>query len=188
MAPTNTGTTSRGFINPQTVVRNSGIMPGQRVADFGSGHGYFVVEMAEAVGDSGRVYAVDVQRAALEAMMTRVYQSGYNNVEPVLANLELPGSTTLRDESLDLVLISNLLHQVGDQEAIINEAARVLKAKGVMTVVGWIPHTRLAPAGQHVSPDAVNDMALTAGLEFERSFDCGAYHWGLVFRKKYQVF
>ena len=179
---------ARGFLNPQSVVLNSGVMAGQKVADFGSGHGYFVTEFANAVGEAGHVYAVDVQRLALEAVMNKVYLLGLTNVEPILANLELPGSTALRDESLDLVVISNLLHQVVDQEAVINEAQRIIKPGGALTVVGWIAHTRLAPAGRHLTPDQLNDMALAAGLEFSRSFDCGAYHWGLNFRKKFRTY
>lgn len=179
-----TPTASRSFLNPRAIIEQAGVLPGYRTADFGSGHGYFVVELAQIVGAAGRVYAVDVQPAALEAALSRAATGGLSNVEPVLTNLELPGSTGLRDGSLDFVMISNLLHQVRDQEAVVEEAHRVLKEKGGLMIVGWIPHTALAPAGRHVSPDAVNDMAVTIGFNFDRSFDCGAYHWGLIFHKR----
>ena len=171
-------------MSPTSVIDSAQLMPGQRVADFGSGHGYFVMEMAQRVGPSGRVYAVDVRPEALEAALNKAALQGLQNVEGVLTNLELPGSTGLRDASLDLVLISNLLHQVRDQEAVVFEAQRILKEKGTLMVIGWMPHTKLAPAGNHLSPDQVNHIAITAGFEYASSLDCGAYHWGLIFNKK----
>lgn len=177
-------TVTRGFLNPAAITSSFGVMPGQRVADFGSGHGYFVIELAKLVGESGRVYAVDVQEAALEAVVGRAQDMGFTNVEPIRANLELPGSTDLRDISLDAVLVTNLLHLVRDQETVVGEAARVLKIGGKLIIIDWLTNTRLTPAGNHISPDQANDIAYAAGFEFDRSFDAGLYHWGLIFHKR----
>lgn len=179
-----TAVISRGFLNPAAIVRAFGLMPGQRVADFGSGHGYFVIEMAQIVGAAGRIYAVDVQSAALEATMNKVAAAGLDNVEALAANLELPGSTALRDASLDAVLIVSVLRQVRDQEGVVAEAHRVLKEGGKLIIIDWLPNTQLTPGGQRVSPDQASDMALAAGFEFAHSIDCGTYHWGLIFVKR----
>jgi len=42
------------------VIQSLQIRPGDRIADLGSGSGYFVFALAKAVGPTGKVYAVDV--------------------------------------------------------------------------------------------------------------------------------
>ena len=45
---------------PNRVIESLALTPGSRVADLGAGGGYFTWHLAAAVGESGRVYAVDV--------------------------------------------------------------------------------------------------------------------------------
>jgi arsenite methyltransferase len=42
------------------VIESLQVRPGDRIADVGSGGGYFTFSLAKAVGPEGKVYAVDV--------------------------------------------------------------------------------------------------------------------------------
>ena len=69
----------------ERVVKELGLKPGDQVADLGAGSGYFTFRLADAVGPSGRVYAVDIDSAMLEYLTRQAIERGYQNVETVLA-------------------------------------------------------------------------------------------------------
>ena len=48
---------------PERVIESLDLAPGSRVADLGAGSGYFTFRLAEAVGTTGEVLAVDVDEA-----------------------------------------------------------------------------------------------------------------------------
>src|SRR4030095_9623699 len=54
------------------IFRELGVRAGARVADVGAGSGFYTVRLSRAVGDSGRVYAVDVSPRALGQLRRRV--------------------------------------------------------------------------------------------------------------------
>jgi ubiquinone/menaquinone biosynthesis C-methylase UbiE len=45
--------------NPETILKNVGVVNGMTMADLGSGPGFFTIPMAKATGEKGLVYAVD---------------------------------------------------------------------------------------------------------------------------------
>src|SRR5689334_3737130 len=72
---------------PDEVVAALALQPGMTVADIGAGTGYFEARLSKAVGDSGKVIAVD-----LEADMVRYL--GERATREKLANVEARQSTT----------------------------------------------------------------------------------------------
>jgi ubiquinone/menaquinone biosynthesis C-methylase UbiE len=62
------------------------LRPGEVVADIGAGSGYFALRFARAVGDTGRVYAVDISPDMVRHVNRRVRDAGIRNVVSVLAN------------------------------------------------------------------------------------------------------
>ncbi|MGH7887023.1 MAG: methyltransferase domain-containing protein, partial [Candidatus Binatia bacterium] len=47
---------------PDRVIATLKLRPGDQVADLGAGGGYFTFKLAKAVGPTGKVYAVDIDR------------------------------------------------------------------------------------------------------------------------------
>ena len=68
------------FINPQNVVSQMGLKTGQTVADLGSGSGFFSLAAARMVGNTGKVYAVDVQKSKLMATFSSATQQGLSPI------------------------------------------------------------------------------------------------------------
>lgn len=96
---------------PEDVARALALPPGARVADIGAGKGYFVLHLSDAVGEDGRVYAVEVKAGLTEAMEERF--SDTPNVEVVLGGLDDP---LLPDGQIDLVLVVNTYHHIEARE------------------------------------------------------------------------
>ena len=97
--------------HPEEVVQLLEIGPGDRVADVGAGDGYFVPYLANAVGASGRVYAVEVE-ADKTRELQETFAESHPNVEAVLARTEDP---ELPDGAIDVVLIVNTYHHIEER-------------------------------------------------------------------------
>ena len=82
------------------------------VADIGAGSGYFTLRFARAVGETGRVYAVDISPDMIRHVNRRVRDAGIRNVVSVLAE---PDDPLLPDASVDRFVIVDTWHHVEDQ-------------------------------------------------------------------------
>lgn len=108
--------------------------PGWRVLDLGAGTGKLAVALAPFVG---HVLGVDRDPTMLEAARRRA--AGLTNVEFVEAELEeLP----IEDGTVDLAVLSLVLHFVPEPGEVLAEAARALRPGGRLVVVDLRHHDR----------------------------------------------
>ncbi len=118
------------FADPKSNVLQLGLREGMKVADLGAGSGHYAIAAAGAVGIDGRVYAVDVQEDVLKHALDAAHRMGLRNIELVWGNLENRGGTKLRDQSMDAVILSNVLFQIEHPQAVVEEIRRILKPAG----------------------------------------------------------
>ena len=85
------------------------IAPGKGVADIGAGSGWFTVRAARRVGSTGTVYAVDINREAIEYIDKRTRSESVANVKTILSKTDDP---LLPKESVDAVLLLKTYHEV----------------------------------------------------------------------------
>jgi ubiquinone/menaquinone biosynthesis C-methylase UbiE len=155
---------------PERVIAALGIRSGDRVADLGSGSGYFTLRLARAVGPDGRVYAVDVDEEMNEYLRERVAQAGLSNVDVILGRFEDP---LLPDGGVDLVLVVDTYHHLENRPAYFRNLRRDLEPGGRVAVIdydgrkGWF--VRLMG---HTTPreELLREMA-EAGYEVVEEFD-----------------
>lgn len=116
---------------PERVIGDLGLRAGMKVADLGAGGGYFSFRLAEGVGPSGRVYAVDVDAAMNERLERIAAERGVNNLVTVLA-----GETTSNlPEPVDLVFTSNTYHHLPDRLAYFERLKKDLRPSGRVAIV-----------------------------------------------------
>jgi ubiquinone/menaquinone biosynthesis C-methylase UbiE len=166
------------FLKPEQIIREISLKPDMVAAEFGCGSGGFVIPLAKKLED-GLVYAIDVQEAPLNVLKSKFIAEKLSNVKIIKADLEK--NSSLRDGSVDLVIISNTLFQAEDRKAMISEANRVLKPGGNMIIIDWLESAPLGPE-RKVSSEEVKKMA--EGFQFLKNIEAGQYHYGLVFAKK----
>ena len=118
------------FHPPLNTLAVVGIKPGDTVLGFGCGRGGFTVAAAELVGPEGKVYALDVHPLAVKLVRTEIRRRGLAHVETVQAD----GPTGLADESVDVVLLYDVFHDLASPEAVLAELARVMKPEAVLSV------------------------------------------------------
>jgi len=120
---------------PQGVIEKLSITPGSRVADLGAGGGYFTWHLAKAVGPRGMVYAVDINKAALDMIFKEMVARGTPNVRPVQAQ---PNDPQL-PEPVDLVFSCNTYHLMLDREAYFRFLASSLRPGGRVAILDFHP-------------------------------------------------
>ena len=106
-----------------------------------------------------------------------------NNIKPIKADLEQGPGSSIQSNLLDLVLLTNLLFQIKDKKAIIEEAKRVLRTGGRLLVVDWKKDSPLGPKEGRIEPLEVKELAQSSGFVFDKELVAGSYHYGLVFLK-----
>lgn len=176
---------SGGFLRPEEILKiNIIIRQGWVIADLGCGSGYFSIPLARAVGNQGKVYAIDVLSSALDSVRSRAQLEGIFNIETVRANAEIEKNIPLQNETCDMVMLSNILFQSSKKIEIVKEALRLLKPGGSIVTIEWNQNTFFGPPiGQRVKEDFLKRIAKDLNLEFVKVFDAGKYHYGLVFGK-----
>jgi ubiquinone/menaquinone biosynthesis C-methylase UbiE len=172
------------FLNPAEVVAQSGIMQGEVVADLGCGNGFYVLPAAQMVGPTGTVYAVDVQTQKLAATISITNQFGYKNVKVIQANLGKP-LLDIDQGSCDMVIVSNILHEITDREALIKNIYRILKSPGRLVAVEW---KRTAtpfgpPIERRLDQEKLEIMLQMTGFRKDKDLQADGYHYAVLFEK-----
>jgi predicted methyltransferase len=116
----------------QLMLKSLDIKPGQTVCDMGCGNGFYTLQMAELVGPTGRVYAVDVQNEMLHMLAERAKQAKIRNLKPVLGTLIDP---KLPAAQMDLVLLVDVYHEFSHPEEMLRSIRASLKPHGRLALV-----------------------------------------------------
>jgi ubiquinone/menaquinone biosynthesis C-methylase UbiE len=174
------------FSQPDKNIEQFHVDPGMSVADLGSGAGFYSLALARAVGPSGRIYSVDVQKELLSKLQSDAVAQGINNIKVVWGDLDEPKGSTLQEGIIDRVVIANVLFQVENKDALINEALRILKPKGKLLFIDW--SDSYGGLGPHPKDIVKEDVAKTLfeshGFDFEKDIVTGDHHYGFVVQKK----
>jgi ubiquinone/menaquinone biosynthesis C-methylase UbiE len=165
------------------------IADGSKVADLGTGGGWFSIRLARRVGPNGLVYAEDIQPMMIEATSRRVQREGLRNVRPILGTASDPRLP--RNEALDAVLIVGSFHEMDDSArpdgvlTLLGHVARSLKPTGRLGVVDFLPGGGgPGPApDERVDPETVIRAAARAGFKLQKPEKIPPFMFLLVFGK-----
>jgi ubiquinone/menaquinone biosynthesis C-methylase UbiE len=121
----------RDLFQPRmNVLREVGIESGFRVLDYGCGPGSYVVPLAELVGPSGRVYALDIHPLAIQKVERIASRRQLANVETIRSDC----ATGLPDSSIDVVPLYDTLHDLSDPHGVLQELHRILTPSGILSL------------------------------------------------------
>jgi len=172
-----------GFAKPHENVLQLGLHEGMKVADFGAGTGHYAFTAAAAVGKEGRVYAIDVQKDVVAHLKHLARERHISNLEVVWGDVEKRIGTSLRDHSIDAVILSNILFQIRHTELLTEEVKRILKPSAKLLVIDWAgAYGGMGPAAELVfSEQRAEALFMEAGFHKVKSVRAGPHHYGIVF-------
>jgi ubiquinone/menaquinone biosynthesis C-methylase UbiE len=121
----------RDFFRPRKgILKEVGIKPGFHVLDYGCGPGSYITAVAELVGTTGKIYALDAHPLAVKMVQGIISRKHLTNVETILSDCR----TGLPDNILDAVLLYDTLHDLRDPDCVLDELHRTLKPNGVLSL------------------------------------------------------
>ena len=118
--------------NPQKLMDALAIKPGQTICDLGCGNGYYTLELARLVGPTGKVFAVDIQPEMLRLLESR---AGQNNLKNIQLVLNTPTDPKLPANSVDLILVVDVYHELSYPEHMLKALRKSLKPDGRIVLV-----------------------------------------------------
>jgi SAM-dependent methyltransferase len=119
---------------PTRAIEIMKVAAGMAVADIGAGSGYFTERLARLVGPRGHVYASDIQRGMLDLIQQRIIRERLANVTLILGE---PANPKLPDAALDLALMVDVYHELGDPRAVLAHIRRALKPTGRLVLIEY---------------------------------------------------
>ena len=174
------------LINSRRVVRDAGISPGMHVADFGCGRtGHFILPLQEAIGDDGRVYAVDLVKDHLLALENLCAMHEITNMTPVWGDFERAGGVAIPPETLDVIFLVHALPAMRNIDAFTNEAERLLKDDGRILVIDWkqhVPHPVAPKAASRLGMADAEALFARYGWRKTDEVPIATTHWGAQFQ------
>jgi len=138
-----------------------GIEQNHSVIDFGCGKGTYVIPAARVVGEGGKVYAVDKNKESLDELMQRSEKMGLKNIEriDVPEGIKVP----LQKEAIDVVLLYDVIHLVGNRKKLLTEIYQVSKPNALISV-----YPKHHQEDMNMELDDVKEEIESAGFGFER--------------------
>lgn len=172
---------------PVELLQAIGVTPGQTIGDIGTGVGFMLPYMADAIGPSGRVYAEDIQDDFLEKAQAVAAEHGLKNISFVKGD---PNDVKLPENSLDLALILDVYHHINYPEATMASVYKAVKPGGRLAVIDFYrsrehPSMSEERLKNHIRLDRDGFKAEieAGGFNFDRTFDHLPHQYVLIFRK-----
>lgn len=109
------------------------LSPASVVADIGAGTGYYTFRIAPKV-PQGKVYAVDVQQAFVEALQVRTKELGLENVQVVQGSSRSPN---LPAGAVDLAILVDVYHELEYPQQMLQAIHRALKPDGKLLLLEY---------------------------------------------------
>lgn len=147
---------------PSDLVALAELRPGMTVAEIGAGTGYFLPHLSRAVGETGKVLALDIQPTLVEHMRERAQRDGLANVD---ARVVAPDDPALPAQAVDRVLVVNVWHHLDDRVAYARHLERALAPGGRVVIVDFTTDSPHGPPPEHrLAPESIADDLARAGL------------------------
>jgi ubiquinone/menaquinone biosynthesis C-methylase UbiE len=119
------------FQNPSKILAPF-IKEGMKVLDVGCGPGFFSVEIARMVGESGKVYSVDLQEGMLQKLRNKI--SG-TPLEEIIQPVKCEVNDLNVHDKVDFILAFYMVHEVPDKDNLFVALKNILNENGRFLIV-----------------------------------------------------
>lgn len=150
-------------LDPPAMIARLGLQHGMHVADLGAGTGVFTVEMAKAVGPTGRVFALDQSAEMLDVLRSKPFPPSVR-----VMHVDLHHDLPMPEGSLDCCFIAFVLHEINGPEHMLEQMHHVLKHGGKVAVLEFrddAPEGNGPPPPRRIGITKLTEMLAAQGFE-----------------------
>jgi len=163
---------------PHEVIRALAPAPDAKIADIGSGTGYFSVRLAHAV-PKGRVYGVDTEPDMVKYLADRARREHLANVVAIAGRAD----DAALPEKVDLVLMVDVYHHIADREDYFGRLRGSLKPGARVAIIDFSETSKDGPPRrERISPTRVRAEMQRAGYTLAEEHGFLPNQYFLVFR------
>ncbi len=169
--------------DPDVIFKELNLKRGDVFLDLGCGVGDYSICAAEEVGESGLVYATDIQKDLVDTLMQNAVAAGLTNIWAFVCDIHDP--LPFEDETIDVCFISTVLHSVDLEDAgkmLFSEVRRVLVPEGRLIIIECKKADMRfgPPLSMRISPDEIEERVSAYGFEKTNLVDLG-YNYMIEF-------
>jgi ubiquinone/menaquinone biosynthesis C-methylase UbiE len=168
---------------PDDVIAALDLKPGETLADIGAGSGYFSFRFARKLGDTGRVYAVDVNSDMILHMNRYIRDNRLKNVTTILS---APDDPLLMDASINRFFICNTWHHIQNRPQYVARMKKMLKPGGQIIIIDY--KKKQLPVGpppeMKLAKREVIAEVEAGGFKLAKEHDLLEYQYFLIFTAK----
>ena len=171
------------YQKPHEVLTALALKRGEVIADIGAGSGYFTFHLAHHVGDTGKIYAVDVSPDMILHINRRIRALKVNNVVSILAD---PDDPLLPDASVNRFFFSNSWHHLDNPIKYLELMKKMLKPAGEIVMIDF-HKTDLPvgpPMGMKIAREDLIKQMEDNGFRLTKEHTFLPYQYFLVFVSK----
>ncbi|MBT8293044.1 MAG: class I SAM-dependent methyltransferase [Eudoraea sp.] len=145
----------------------AGVEEGNVVADIGCHQGYLSIRLAKYIGETGKVYSVDVREDRLNKLNDIATERGIRNIHTILGDYDDP---KLQQQSLDVAFIIDAYHEMKDYKQILLNVKKALKPDGRILVLEKLKNEMIGKSRQEqtlahtISPEFVKNELTETGF------------------------
>jgi ubiquinone/menaquinone biosynthesis C-methylase UbiE len=169
------------YQKPEEVLEALQLKTGEVIADIGAGSGYFSFRLAREVGESGKVYAVDINPDMILHMNRRSREASIDNIVTILSD---PDDPLLREDIVDRVFICNTWHHIDAQKKYLSLLRKSLKPNGQIIMIDF--EKKELPVGppleMKIAKTSLISQMESAGFALLAEHHFLPYQYFLIFR------
>jgi FkbM family methyltransferase len=180
-----TGRPSSRFFNPNQVLNYLDIKEGVTILDAGCGNGSISIVASKLVGESGEIFAVDIDTNLIDMLKKEIERNKIKNIK--VEQADISKKIPIEDNKIDICFMVNVFHGLVENDEIENslrEIKRVVKDGGAFEIVEFkkVDSYPGPPKSIRLSPDQIESLLNRYDFKKQDLFDIGSYHYGMIFR------
>jgi ubiquinone/menaquinone biosynthesis C-methylase UbiE len=155
------------WMNVTEIFRMAGLRIGNNVADIGCHEGYMSFHLADFIGETGKVYSVDVREDRLNELNEIAAKRGIGNIQTILGDYHDP---KLQENTMDVVFIIDSYHEMFDYSEILEHVKKALKPNGRILILEKLKRHMIGKSREEqtkahtISPEHVEKELKDAGF------------------------
>ncbi|MCG6538419.1 MAG: class I SAM-dependent methyltransferase [Syntrophales bacterium LBB04] len=169
----------RKWQDPEAILKEIGLKPGDTFVDIGCGQGYFTIPAARIVGESGKIYALDISPLMVKGLDEQARENGSKNVYTRVGVAE---RTSLCEGCADFIFFGIVFHDFQDRIAALGNARRMLKKDGKLVDLDFkkIPMHFGPPVEIKLAEDEAKRIIEDAGFNVKSIKEIEPYSYLLI--------
>jgi len=183
--PVAAGKSSFDVIDTARTLALLDVRPRSTCVDLACGVGNYSLEIAKIIGNTGRMYAVDLWQEGIAMLDQKIDKSGIQNIETIVADICKP--LPFESNSIDSCLMATVVHDlpVSGQMTSIEEVARFLKVGGMLNIIEFkkIDKGPGPPLAIRMAEEEIESLVSPFGLKRVQWSEVGEFNYLLQYKK-----